>query len=228
MSTYRLDKVFNPATIALVGASPRAGGLGRAALDNLRAGGFAGRIACINPRYGEIDGEPCLPDLASLDFVPDLVVITAPGRLWPGILEEAGRRGVAAAVIIAAEDDRGPGSNGAKAAAIARRHGLRLVGPNSFGVIVPRIGLDIGFARRKPAAGDLALVTQSGAIAAGMLEWGARRHLGFSAIVSVGDKRDVDIGDLLDHFATDRHSRAILLHVEKLSAPRKYRRSPCR
>ena len=222
MSTYRLDKVFNPATIALVGASARAGGLGRAALDNLRGGGFAGRIACINPRYGEIDGEPCLPDLASLDVVPDLVVITAPGRYWPETLEEAGRRGVAAAVIIAAEDDRGPGSNGAKAAAIARRHGLRLVGPNSFGVIVPRIGLDIGIARRKPAAGDLALVTQSGAIAAGMLEWGARRNLGFSAIVSVGDKRDVDIGDLLDHFATDRHSRAILLHVEKISAPRKF------
>jgi acetyltransferase len=222
MSTYRLDKIFNPASIALVGASPRAGGLGRAVLDNLRGGGFKGRIACINPRYREIDGEPCLRDLAALDFIPDLVAITAPARHWPAIVEAAGNHGVAAAVIIAAEEDRGPGSNGAKAAAIARRYGLRLVGPNSFGVIVPQAGLDIGIARRKPAAGDLALVTQSGAIAAGMLEWGARRNLGFSAIVSVGDKRDVDIGDLLDHFATDHRSRAILLHVETLSAPRKF------
>jgi acetyltransferase len=222
MSTYRLDKVFNPASIALVGASPRAGGLGRAVLTNLRAGGFAGRIACINPRYREIDGEPCLRDLAALDFTPDLVAIAAPARHWPGIIEAAGKRGVAAAIIIAGEEDRGPGSHGEKAAAIARPYGLRLVGPNSFGVIVPHVGLDIGIARSRPAAGDLALVTQSGAIAAGMLEWGARRSLGFSAVVSVGDKRDVDIGDLLDHFATDHRSRAILLHLETLSAPRKF------
>ncbi|MCC5977680.1 MAG: bifunctional acetate--CoA ligase family protein/GNAT family N-acetyltransferase [Salinarimonas sp.] len=222
MSTYRLDRVFTPASVALIGASPRVDGLGNAVLRNLRAGGFGGQIALINPRYDTIDGEPCRPDLTSLDFVPDLVVITAPARLWPRIVEAAGRKGVSAAIIVAAENDRGPDSYGARAARIARRHGLRLIGPNSFGVMVPRIGLNAGIAAAAPVAGDLALVTQSGAIAAGMLEWGARRNLGFSAIVSVGDKRDVDIGDLLDHFARDHQTRAILMHVETLTMPRKF------
>jgi acetyltransferase len=222
MSTYRLDKIFAPASIALVGASAREGSLGRIVLTNLKRGGFKGRLACVNPRYRDIDGEPCHRDLAALDFVPDLVVIAAPARRWPAIVEAAGRRGCGAVVIIAQEHDRGPNSFGVKTAAIARNHGLRLVGPNSFGVMVPRIGLEAGIAAAPPASGDLALITQSGAIAAGMLQWGARRNLGFSAIVSVGDKRDVDIGDLLDYFATDRHSRAILLHVETISAPRKF------
>jgi len=222
MSTYRLDKVFAPQSIALVGASAREGSLGRVVLTNLRRGGFKGRLACVNPRYGDIDGEPCHRDLAALDFIPDLVVIAAPARRWPAIVEAAGRRGCGAVVIIAQEHDRGPDSFGVKAAAIARNHGLRLVGPNSFGVMMPRIGLEAGIAAATPASGDLALITQSGAIAAGMLQWGARRNLGFSAVISVGDKRDVDIGDLLDYFATDRHSRAILLHVETISAPRKF------
>jgi len=222
MSTYRLDKVFAPQSIALVGASAREGSLGRVVLTNLERGGFKGRLARVNPRYGDIDGEPCHRDLAALDFVPDLVVIAAPARRWPAIIEAAGRRGCGAVIIIAQEHDRGPNSFGVKAAAIARNHGLRLVGPNSFGVMMPRIGLEAGIAAATPAGGDLALITQSGAIAAGMLQWGARRNLGFSAVVSVGDKRDVDIGDLLDYFATDRHSRAILLHVETISAPRKF------
>ena len=222
MSTYRLDKIFAPASIALVGASAREGSLGRIVLSNLERGGFKGRVACVNPRYRDIDGKPCHRDLTALDFIPDLVVVTAPARRWPAIVEAAGRRGCGAVVIIAQEQERGPGSFGAKAAAIARNHGLRLVGPNSFGIMVPRSGLDAGIAAAFPADGDLALITQSGAIAAGMLQWGARRHLGFSAVVSVGDKRDVDIGDLLDYFATDRHSRAILLHVETISAPRKF------
>ncbi len=222
MSTYRLDKVFAPASVALVGASARPDGLGHAVLQNLRASGYAGRIALVNPRYREIDGQPCLPELAALDCIPDLVVITTTPKHWPRIIETAGLQGVSAAIIIAAESDRGPDSYGARAAAIARRYGLRLLGPNAFGVMVPRIGLNAGIAATAPVAGDLALVTQSGAIAAGMLEWGARRNLGFSAIVSVGDKRDVDIGDLLDYFATDHHTRAILLHVETLSEPRKF------
>jgi len=222
MSTYRLDKVFAPRSIALAGASPRDSSVGRKILRNLRDAAFAGPIQIVNPRYPEIDGIATVASFDGLPETPDLAVIAAPPSAIPGLVADAGAKGCGGAVIITAGLGHGPGSLAASAADAARRHGLRLVGPNCLGVMVPGAKLNASFAARAPHAGDLALLSQSGAIAAGMVEWAARRKVGFSAVVSLGDQIDVDIGDCLDYFALDRATRAILLYVESVGDARKF------
>lgn len=222
MSTYRLDRLFSPRSIALIGASPREGSLGRKVLANLKAGGFAGPLAVINPKYPIIEGIATLASIEAVPETPDLVVLTTPPETIPGLVDAAGARGVAAAVIVTAGLGHGPGSLAEKAEQTARRHGIRLVGPNCLGVMAPAAKLNASFAARMPLGGDLALLSQSGAIAAGLVEWAAERAVGFSAVVSLGDKVDVDFGDLLDYFALDRGTRAILLYVESINDARKF------
>lgn len=222
MSTYRLDRFFAPASVAVVGASRREGSLGRAVLRNLREGGFTGPILVVNPHYPDIDGFVCVPRIEDLAVTPDLVVITAPAPAVPGVVASAGARGVAAAIVITAGLGHGPGSLAETVRLEARRHGLRLLGPNCLGVMAPPVRLNASFAARSAGAGDLALVSQSGAVAAGLIEWAAQRSVGFSAIVSLGDKLDVDFGDCLDYFAADRATRAILLYVESVNDARKF------
>ncbi|HEX8666146.1 MAG TPA: bifunctional acetate--CoA ligase family protein/GNAT family N-acetyltransferase [Beijerinckiaceae bacterium] len=222
MSTYRLDKLFDPRSVALVGASPREGSLGRTVLANLRQAGFPGPILLVNPKYREIDGAPCVPRVEDLPQTPDLIVITTPPGTIPKIVRSAGLRGVAAAVIVTAGLGHGEGSLAEAARIEARRHGLRLVGPNCLGVMAPPAKLNASFAARAAAPGDLALVSQSGAVEAGLLEWAARRRVGFSGLVSLGDMADVDFGDCLDWFAADRGTRAILLYIEAITDARKF------
>jgi acetyltransferase len=138
------------------------------------------------------------------------------------LIAEAGAKGCLGAVVITAGLGHGPGSLSQAAADAARQYGLRLIGPNSLGVMVPGAKLNASFAARMPRAGDLALVSQSGAIAAGMVEWAAKRAVGFSGVVSLGDQIDVDLGDCLDYFALDRATRAILLYVESVGDARKF------
>ena len=222
MSTYRLEKVFDPRSVALIGASQREGALGRTVLRNLREAGFPGSILLVNPKYREIDGEPCVARIEDLTQVPDLIIVTTPPATVPGIIASAGRKGVAAALIITAGLGHGAGSLAEEVRLEARKHGLRLVGPNCLGVIAPRAKLNASFAARNAVPGDLALISQSGAVEAGLLEWAARRRVGFSGLVSLGDMVDVDFGDCLDYFAADRGSRAILLYIEAIADARKF------
>lgn len=222
MSTYRLDTLFAPRSVALVGGSPRDTSMGRAVLRNLRGQGFEGRIFVVNPRYGEIDGIACVRSLSALPQVPDVVVIATPVAHVQVVVEEAARLGVAAAIILTAGLPSGPGSTQERIAAAARAHGMRIVGPGSLGVLAPRVHFDASFAARAARPGDLALISQSGAVAGAVLEWAAHHGAGFSGVVSLGDKLDVDFGDCLDHFAQDRATRAILLYVESINDPRKF------
>jgi acetyltransferase len=222
MSTYRLDRLFAPRSVALVGASPRAGSLGRTVLANLQGAGFPGPIRLVNPRYPEIEGIPCMARIGDLPEAPDLVVIATPPATVPGLVAEAAETGSAVAIILTAGLGSGPGSLAEDARLAARRRGLRLIGPNCLGVMAPAARLNATFAARPAAAGDLALVSQSGAIAAGLVEWAAERHVGFSSVVSVGDRVVVDFGDCLDYFAADRSTRAILLYIESLNDARKF------
>ncbi len=222
MSTYRLEKVFAPNSVVLVGASPRRESLGRNLLQNLREGGFQGPIHLVNPKYPEIDGIPCAKRVEDVDGTPDLAVVSTPAPTVPGIIEALGRKGVAAAIVVTAGLGYGPGSLSDEARIIARRTGLRLIGPNCLGVMAPFAGLNASFAARGAKRGDLALVSQSGAIAAGLVEWAAERNVGFSAVASLGDRVDVDFGDCLDYFANDRATRAILLYVESINDARKF------
>ncbi|HEY8381921.1 MAG TPA: bifunctional acetate--CoA ligase family protein/GNAT family N-acetyltransferase [Microvirga sp.] len=222
MSTYRLDKLFAPRSVALVGASPREGSMGRTILRNLREGGYAGTIFPVNPRYREVDGLRCHPSVAELPDIPDLVIVAAPPAAVPGLIEESGRKGAASAIVITAGLGYGPGTLADEARLAARRHGLRLVGPNCLGIMAPAANLNASFAARHALKGDLALVSQSGAVAAGLVEWATERRVGFSAVVSLGDKVDVDFSDCMDFFAADRSTRAILLYIESIVDARKF------
>jgi acetyltransferase len=222
MSVYRLDKLLAPKSVAIVGASPRKDSLGRSILNNVRIGGFAGAVHVVSPTHAEIDGIATVRCIAALLEAPDLVVLATPPATVPGLVAEAAARGVPVAIIITAGLGQGPGSLAQAAERAARSRGMRLVGPNCLGLIAPAAGLNVSFATRMPKAGRLAVVSQSGAVAAGIVEWASPRAVGFSAIVSLGDNLDVDFGDCLDYFANDHASRAILLYVESVKDARKF------
>ena len=160
--------------------------------------------------------------LEELPDAPDVVVIAVPPPAVPSVIEVAGAKGCAAAVIITVGLGHGPSSLAGESERSARASGLKLVGPNCLGLIAPGTKLNASFAARMPPAGDLALISQSGAIMAGLVEWSAAHSIGFSAAVSLGDTIDVDFGDLLDYFALDRATRAVLLYVESINDARKF------
>jgi acetyltransferase len=222
MSTYRLEQLFSPRCVVVVGGSPRATSTGHAVIRNLKAAGFAGPIHLVNPHYEEIAGIRAVRSYEELGETPDLAIIAAPPPALPSILAAAGKAGTAAAIIITAGLGHGPGSLAHSCEQAARACGLRLLGPNCLGVLAPAARLNASFAAGMAERGDLALISQSGAIATGMVEWAAHRAVGFSAVVSLGDQIDVDFADLLDFFALDRSTRAILLYVESVHNARKF------
>ncbi|MGO8917284.1 MAG: GNAT family N-acetyltransferase [Stellaceae bacterium] len=226
MSVRNLDKLFKPASVALIGATDRAGAVGAVVLRNLRRAGLkGGRLHLVNPHHHELEGMPVHADVASLPETPDLAVIVTPPESVPGLIADLGARGTRAAVVITA----GFGELGEHGRALqqqaldaARPHLLRLMGPNCVGVMVPGIGLDASFSHIAPLPGDLAFISQSGAMITAVLDWAAPRRVGFSHVVSLGDMADVDFGDMLDYLAGDAETRAILLYVEGITQARKF------
>jgi len=221
MSTYRLDHLFAPRSIALVGGSLKSNSVGGNTLRNLRDGGFRGPIHVVNRKYPEIEGFKTFNHIRDLPQVPDLVIISVPPPAVQRVVKAAAMHGCPTAMVLTAGLGLGTGSYTEAIAQTARETGLRLIGP-SLGILVPRIKLNASFASRLPKAGDLALISQSGAISTALAEWANNRNIGFSAIVSMGENLDVDFGDLLDHFALDMDTRAILLYVESISDARKF------
>jgi len=222
MSTYHLKNLFSPKSVALIGASPRQTSVGRAILRNIHKAKFKGEFWLVNTHYAEIEGVSTVESIGKLPFVPELVVITTPATTIPDIVEQAGARGVPGALIITSGLGHGAGSLAEAVERAARKYGMRLIGPNCLGIMMPGANLNASFAAHMPCAGNLALISQSGAIATGMVEWAAQRAVGFSGIVSIGDQLDVDISDLLDYFAMDGKTRAILLYVEAIKDARKF------
>jgi acetyltransferase len=222
MSTYRLKNLLAPRSVALVGASPRQGSVGRAILNNIGKAKFQGEFGLVNQRYPAIDDIKAVGSLAKLSFAPELVVITAPAKSIPRLIDEAGRCGSAGAVIVSSGLGHGPGSLADAAEKAAQKYAMRLIGPNCLGIMMPGANLNASFSAHMPGKGNLALISQSGAIAAGMVDWAAQRSVGFSGIVSIGDQLDVDIADLLDYFALDEKTQAILLYIEAIKDARKF------
>jgi acetyltransferase len=221
MTIYRLDRMFAPRSVAVVGASPRELSVGRKILQNLKAAGFGGPIRLVNPNHAEIEGIAATKTVADLPET-DLLVVASPPVSVPGAIAVAGARGCATAVIVTAGLGQGPGSLAEATERAARTHKMRLLGPNCLGIQVPGAKLDASFAAHMSQSGNLALISQSGAIAAGLVEWAARRSLGFSAVVSLGNQIDVDFGDLLDYFAFDPATRAIVLYIESIQDAAKF------
>jgi len=225
MSVRNLDKLFDPRSVALIGATPRPGSVGAIVLRNLRRAGFAGELMLVNPHHSTIDGLPVHPSIASLPQPPDLAVIATPAETAPSLIGELGERGTRGAVIITA----GFGEFGERGLTLqqaaldaAKPHLLRVVGPNCVGIMVPRLGLDATFSHLAASAGDIAFLSQSGAMITAMLDWAVPRGIGFSHVVSLGDMADVDFGDMLDYLAADPHTRAILLYAEGITHGRKF------
>ncbi|CAD5294756.1 GNAT family N-acetyltransferase [Bosea sp. 62] len=222
MSTYRFEALMQPSSVAVVGASERAGSVGHAVVANLREGGFAGTLSLVNPRHSAIGGTNCYPDLVALPKPPDLAIVCAPPAAVSGIVETAAALRVPACLILTAGLGRGPDSAAWAIRDLGHSSGMRIVGPNCLGLMSPYGHLNASFASRQLKQGDLALISQSGAVAAGLIDWAAAHQLGFSGVVTLGDQIDVDFGDCLDHFAMDPRTRAILLYVEAIADPRKF------
>ncbi len=211
MTIRNLNTLFNPKSVVLVGASERPGSIGLHVAENLLRAGFKGETAFVNPRRLAVLGQPCYASSQALPFIPQLAVVSTPAKAVPGVIAELGQKGCRAVVVITA------GVTGALAQRMleaARPYLLRIIGPNCLGIQVPSLKLDASFAQTLAKPGDIALVSQSGAITTAMLDWASVEGVGFSHVVSIGDAADVDLGDMLDYLAGEVTSRAIFLYIE--------------
>jgi acyl-CoA synthetase (NDP forming)/GNAT superfamily N-acetyltransferase len=225
-----LRHVFAPESVAVIGASRRRGAVGRAILDNIRAGGYAGRLYTVNPHAvraagqaaGQADGERCLASVTDLPDGVDLAVVAVRAAGVLDVAEQCGQRGVRSLVVVSAGLDAA-----AQAALLAtcRRHGMRLIGPDSFGVAVPGLGLDATFAVRPARPGVAGLVMQSGGLGFAMVDHLSRLGIGISSFASVGDKLDVSSNDVLLWWEQDGVTRLAVLYIESFGNPRKFART---
>ncbi len=226
MSIRNLDRMFRPGSVAVIGASNRERSVGRVLSRNLLSGGFEGPVLPVNPKAAAIGATLAYPSVEALPFAPDLAVICTPPDTVPGIIDTLGRRGTKAAVVITAGFAETRSADGRRLSQAmldaARPHLMRIVGPNCVGILVPSIGLNASFAHLHPTSGDIAFVTQSGAVATSVLDWATHRGIGFSHIVSLGNMADVDFGDMLDFLLADGKTRAILLYVESITHAPKF------
>ncbi len=214
-----LRHLLAPASIAVIGASRNPGGVGHAILRNIVAAGFAGRIFVINPGASSVAGLPALAAIADLPEPPDLAVIAVPAPTVVNVADECGKVGTKALVIVTAGIDP---AAGAELLATCRRHGMRLVGPNCFGIAVPALGLNATFAGAAPPPGTAGLVMQSGGIGIAVLEHLSRLGIGVSSFASVGDKYDVSSNDLLMWWEQDQVTKLAVLYVESFGSPRRF------
>ena len=226
MSVRNLEALLRPSSVALIGASDRAGSIGSVVLRNLKGGGFKGPVWPVNDKHAAVDGEPVWQNVAQLPYAPDLAVICTPAQTVPQLVAALGARGTRAAIVICAglkqpAREGGPSIEQAMLDA-ARPHLMRILGPNCIGALVPGVGLNASFAPGNAIPGHLAFVTQSGALATAMLDWARERGIGFSHFISLGDSADVDFGDMLDYLASDADTRAVLLYIESIHSARKF------
>lgn len=225
MRKHRLHKVFEPQSVAVVGASNRPLSAGSQVLERLVESNFQGRIYPVNPRYDQLQGLQCHASIGAINQPVDLVVIVVPAARVAAVMRECASHAVGAVIIISA----GFGETGLQGQAlqdeilaIARAHNITLVGPNCLGVIRPGIGLNASFARSRVIPGRVAMVAQSGAFCTALLDWGEARGFGFSAVASLGATADVGFGEVLDYLALDPQTKSILLYIEGVSDARAF------
>jgi acetyltransferase len=218
-----LKAFFRPRSVAVIGASKLPDSLGTVVLRNLLQAEFDGPILPVNPKHDSVLGVRCHRSVGDLPLVPELAVLCTPPETLPRLVEALGRRGTQAAIIMSAARDH------AAAAALhsalqkaSQSHGLRILGPDSSGIQVPSARLNASCMVGRARAGNVALISQSGSLIAGMLPWAESRSIGFSHVVSGGEEIDVDLGDLLDYLATDTHVRALLVYLRALQDSRRF------
>ena len=217
-----LRHIFAPESVVVIGASRRREAIGRVILENIRGGGYAGRLYTVNPRARQIDGERCLDSVLDLPEPADLAVIAVPAPAVLGVAEQCGQRGVRSLVVITSGLDA---AACADLLAVCRRHGMRLVGPDCFGVAVPGIGLDATFAASRLRPGVAGVMSQSGGVGVALASQLSRLGIGISSFASMGSKLDVSGNDMLMWWEHDDVTRLAVLYLESFGNPRKFART---
>ncbi len=225
MGVNNLERIFHPASVAVIGASDRDGSVGHAIMRNLKEWGFRGTVHPVNPRRSTVLGLPAVPSVLDLESAIDLAVIATPIATAPGLVNECARAGVGGAVILSA-GGKEAGTEGRELESQIRkeaeRTGLRIVGPNCLGIISGKSRLNATFGSRTPLPGNMAFLSQSGAICTAILDLSIKEHIGFSHFVSIGSMLDVDFGDLIDYLGGESDVGSILMYVESLTNFRKF------
>jgi len=216
MSTIHLDKLLNPASIVVIGASARAQSPGLTLTRNVLDGGYQGELHLVNPRYKEVLGRPCYRSLKHLPSGVELAIILAPERIMQRTLIQCARYGINVAIVMSAVTDS------RKLHHFARELGIRLLGPYCAGVIRPHLQLNATYSRNKITAGSLAVVSQSASLGGAILDWAESSGVGFSALLSTGVDTDISLADLLDLLAEDPHTRAILVYLDRVNNARSF------
>lgn len=225
MGKHYLNPLFAPKSVAVFGASDRQDAVGQIVFQNMLQGSFKGKLYPINAKNAEVQGQRAYASIAEIGEAVELVVIATPPQTVPGIIEECGLHGVKAAVIITA----GFGEAGAKGIALekelmeaAHRYNIRLIGPNCLGIMRPSIGLNATFNNGAANVGNIAFVSQSGALCTAILDWANRNDVGFSSVVSMGSSTDVDFGEILDFLVSDPNTQSILMYIEGIRNARSF------
>ncbi|HUX79906.1 MAG TPA: acetate--CoA ligase family protein [Alphaproteobacteria bacterium] len=220
MNMKPLDLLFAPRSIALIGASPKDGSLGKALMKNIIDGGYEGTIFSVNPKYAELLGPPYHPTIKTLPSVPDLAILCTPATLVPALIADIGKKGTKVAVVISA----GFGEGGEEGIHLqdamleaAKIHGVRIIGPNCLGIINTHVKLNATFSTLSPKKGSVAFITQSGALLVSMMEWAHTQEMGFSKLVSVGGMSDLHFADFLKYLEDDPETNAIILYIEAIT-----------
>jgi acetyltransferase len=223
--TLNLDKIFNPQSIALIGASDEEGSVGYALIKNLTELGYEGKIYPVNIHKHEILGFKAYQTVNQLPETVDLAIIATPANTVPDLVEQCGKAGIIGIIIISA-GFKEIGTQGKaledKILEIKKKYNLRVIGPNCLGIIRPSINLNATFATKMPKPGRIAFISQSGALGTAILDWAIHENIGFSNFVSVGSMIDVDFGDLIDYFGTDPKTRSILMYIEGITDAREF------
>ncbi|MGM5488481.1 MAG: acetate--CoA ligase family protein [Nanobdellota archaeon] len=220
----KLDVLFNPQSIAVVGASNRPGSVGNSLMKNL-VGEYTGMIFPINPKRKSVLGVKAYPSLSSVPDAIDCVIVATPAATIPQIIKDAAKKKVSGMVIISA-GFKEAGPEGQKlfeeAQKLAKKAGIRVIGPNCLGFLRPACNLNASFSHRMPKPGHLAFISQSGALCTAILDWSLSTNVGFSHFVSVGSMMDVGFPDLIEHFGNDPDTSAILIYMESIDDPGRF------
>ncbi|MBZ0105622.1 MAG: bifunctional acetate--CoA ligase family protein/GNAT family N-acetyltransferase [Sulfuricella denitrificans] len=225
MGQHYLNPLFAPKSVAVFGASERVDSIGQIVFQNMIESGYQGGLYPINPKSPEIQGHKAYASIADIGQPVELAVIATPPQTVPDIIEDCGKHGVKAAVIITAGfGETGPQGQALEKAVLDNAHlyGIRLIGPNCLGVMRPSIGLNATFNKGGANTGNLAFISQSGALCTAILDWAQSNDVGFSSVVSMGSSADVDFGEILDYLVSDVKTQSILLYIEGIRNARSF------
>ncbi|UCH69825.1 MAG: CoA-binding protein, partial [Candidatus Bathyarchaeota archaeon] len=225
MVTLNLDKIFNPRSIAIVGASDEGGSVGYTLMKNLTELRYNGKVYPVNIHKKEILGFKAYQTVDQLPETVDLAIVATPAKTVPDVAEQCGKAGIVGIIVISAGfKEVGPEGKVLedKIHEIQKKYNLRIIGPNCLGIIRPSINLNATFGTKMPKSGNIAFISQSGALCTAIRDWAIHENIGFSTFVSVGSMIDVDFGDLVDYFGTDPKTRSILMYIEGISNAREF------